>query len=484
MTAPHQPGWYDDPDSPNAQRYWDGQSWTPHRQRKPASLASHPPTQAQAPVTPAAPPPPPPAHALPPPPTGAQPPGAPRDKFGVSKVALVLAGLALVLAITALVAGRVEFGTFLWGILVVAAIAIIAAFFTLRSHQSVPHKAMVVTAIVLVVAAAIPASLKLVYPVYDHFLGKKSAQASHAGTGGPASGPQGAGSDAPSGAPPQAPSGAPPQAPSGGARSGILVTKGGKGSDTTYGFLDPSSGKYSEVASFHYVNMALAIGEPAVSPDFTKVAVLNQGKIGWVDTSGKFTDVTPTVDPGAFGGNPPSYEVVGFDEAGSFYYIKTTSQGMETYKLPAGSTTNAQKISSGMLVNYTGSLGYDGSMHIGCSAVNWLGPNNSVSANGTQINKQAITGSDEQGCATSAYGTMPTPLLPKTNTATVTDAVGNHDGTKVAFKYYGRDTGGASQQGNASLYIVAADGSGEPTKVNLTGVSGEDLSKMAFVKWI
>ncbi|WP_082958203.1 DUF2510 domain-containing protein [Mycobacterium alsense] len=34
MTTPA--GWYDDPENPHAQRYWDGRSWTPHRQAKPA----------------------------------------------------------------------------------------------------------------------------------------------------------------------------------------------------------------------------------------------------------------------------------------------------------------------------------------------------------------------------------------------------------------------------------------------------------------
>ncbi|HZU47122.1 MAG TPA: DUF2510 domain-containing protein, partial [Mycobacterium sp.] len=55
MTTPNQPGWYDDPQDPNAQRYWDGQEWTPHRQRKPAAggrqQASPPPSP---PPTPAA----------------------------------------------------------------------------------------------------------------------------------------------------------------------------------------------------------------------------------------------------------------------------------------------------------------------------------------------------------------------------------------------------------------------------------------------
>ncbi|BBY05040.1 DUF2510 domain-containing protein [Mycobacterium noviomagense] len=34
MTTSTQPGWYDDPQNSSAQRYWDGQNWTPHRQRK------------------------------------------------------------------------------------------------------------------------------------------------------------------------------------------------------------------------------------------------------------------------------------------------------------------------------------------------------------------------------------------------------------------------------------------------------------------
>jgi hypothetical protein len=62
MTTPQQPGWYDDPHDPNAQRYWDGQDWTPHRQRKPIAR----PTQPPPPAMPTQPPPPPPG--LPPPP--------------------------------------------------------------------------------------------------------------------------------------------------------------------------------------------------------------------------------------------------------------------------------------------------------------------------------------------------------------------------------------------------------------------------------
>jgi hypothetical protein len=78
MTTPDQPGWYDDPNDSSAQRYWDGQDWTPHRQRKPISR------QMRAPVTPPPrplrsnlPPPPPPSNLPPPAPSNLPPPPPP-----------------------------------------------------------------------------------------------------------------------------------------------------------------------------------------------------------------------------------------------------------------------------------------------------------------------------------------------------------------------------------------------------------------------
>jgi Domain of unknown function (DUF4333)/Protein of unknown function (DUF2510) len=57
MTTSAQQGWYDDPEDPNGQRYWDGQTWTPHRQKKPVSQASPPRPPQPAPSAPAYPPP-------------------------------------------------------------------------------------------------------------------------------------------------------------------------------------------------------------------------------------------------------------------------------------------------------------------------------------------------------------------------------------------------------------------------------------------
>ena len=104
-----------------------------------------------------------------PPGTPTHSPSATKGLAARSNVWFTLAGTALLLVIAALVAGRVLLGSFLPGLLLVAAIAIIGATLVVRSGRSVQRKALIVTAIVLVVAVAVPASLKVVYPVYHHF---------------------------------------------------------------------------------------------------------------------------------------------------------------------------------------------------------------------------------------------------------------------------------------------------------------------------
>lgn len=73
-----QPGWYDDPEESNTQRYWDGQAWTPHRQPKPS-----PPSGVE----------------YPPPPTGNNPPpppsGPPKRSSNSTAVIAVIAAVAV-----------------------------------------------------------------------------------------------------------------------------------------------------------------------------------------------------------------------------------------------------------------------------------------------------------------------------------------------------------------------------------------------------
>jgi hypothetical protein len=123
MTTPTQPGWYDDPEDSKARRYWDGQTWTPRRERKPVSGPTPQPV-ASPPTLPrpsASPPP----SALPPPVAGAQPrvapaspapppvsypaqpPVVPKGPSGGIKIGLIAAaGLVLLVVIVALVAGQ------------------------------------------------------------------------------------------------------------------------------------------------------------------------------------------------------------------------------------------------------------------------------------------------------------------------------------------------------------------------------------------
>jgi hypothetical protein len=117
MTAPRQPGWYDDPHDSNAQRYWDGQHWSPHRQRKPTLQPAPPPSPSLPPpslpnLQPAPSPGPPPTPTSPSPPPSPPPPpvsgathvekgrrfwsGLPRERQIMVAIAGLLAAVAVV----------------------------------------------------------------------------------------------------------------------------------------------------------------------------------------------------------------------------------------------------------------------------------------------------------------------------------------------------------------------------------------------------
>jgi hypothetical protein len=409
------------------------------------------------------------------------------------KVWLLLAGIALVLVIAALVAGRVLLGDFLPGMVLVGAIAAIAATLVIRSGRSVQLKAIAVTAIVLVVAAAVPASLKAGYPIYHRIFPDGGTSSSSAPAGGPSA-------SAPAGGPSaSAPSGGPPTSASSGGtsahvpsavRSGILALIGPSNTSVVkYGFIDPDSGTYSEVASFNTSEcLCSGRGEIYVSPDFTKYAITKtvsgHQDAGWIGTNGQFTDVTTHENPGEFGGRPSNFSAIGFDGAGNFYYEAIAAQATddEFFKLPAGSTSNPEKIQHGNLASWY--LDQDGSIKISlkvCFQPVWAGPNKVLEVSGvgythgvgTQINKADAAPDTSTGCVKSAN---PVPLLPKTNTAVVDNAVSNRDGTQVAFKLQ-------SQSGGQDLYTVAADGAGQPKKVPLSNSGGAPLAQVVLLNW-
>lgn len=206
--------------------------------------------------------------------------------------------------------------------------------------------------------------------------------------------------------------------------------------------------------------------ELAASPDLTKLAVTKDvdghRSVGWIDADGEFTNVTPYKDPGPFGGDGPSYTPIGFDGAGNFFY-QQNEQGLPTpllFELPAGSTSNPKDVSS-QVRSWAEGLkafrNFDGTMRFGCrGGFSWLGPDAKVMvmAPGTQIDRTDVTPDPRTGCPdmSSAGGV---PLLPATNEERVTNAVGSADGTQVVF------------QMGTSLYIVGADGSSQPAKLEV-----------------
>jgi hypothetical protein len=111
MTTPRQPGWYDDPHDANAQRYWDGQGWTQHRQLKPLPPGPRPPAPAGPTQPVPSPTPPPPRQAWPPPSPPIQGAGAEMASDGLATVKgfaaklsiagwLVFAGLVIAVVAT------------------------------------------------------------------------------------------------------------------------------------------------------------------------------------------------------------------------------------------------------------------------------------------------------------------------------------------------------------------------------------------------
>lgn len=386
--------------------------------------------------------------------------------LGAPKRWLTGAGIALVVVIAVVVVGRVFLGTFVPGLLLVVAVAVVGIALAVRSGQSVARKAVFVSVAVLVVAVGIPAGLKVVYPAYHHFFDDGTSQAGR-------------------------PAGSPGSAPSPRLPSGILtldnVNSTGK---RTYGIIDPTSGTYSEVATFNPAQSSGNGNETvmppqtlAASPDLTKLAVTTsvrgQSVVGWIDTSGKLTTITPTAAGGS-GDGQQSPTSIGFDGNGNFYYWtgqwhSVDQHDADIYEVPAGSTTNARKIRSqaGEDEYKWGWLDYDGSMRFGCDplrgpnqVVSWLGPNTIVFPYAHAVSKTEVTGRDQKGCLKLGQE------IPITSGGFfIGSAVASSDGTKIAFTSEG------------SLLIAAADGSAQPTTLNLPNLAAGKLKSMVLLKW-
>jgi Protein of unknown function (DUF2510) len=443
MTTPRQPGWYDDPHDSNAQRYWDGQDWTPHRQRKPLSRQTPPPVTPAPPLPSPSnlPPPPPPPPDLPPPPPPNQPAQSPSP-------------------------GQPPTG----------------------SPRRRSRNPIVVIAVIAVLAVAGVLVYKFVLPG-----GSTSSSSAHssAPTGSPNAGGSASSSSGPTGSPNASASVAPSPVK---VTSGILALSL-VGNKRIYGFIDPNSGHYSEAVTFTIPSTGSVQGSTfprlAASPDLTKLAVssMANGKLmaGWIDSSGQFTAVTTAADGGAFGGIPPSYSAIGFDGAGNYYYKKNSQGAMytEVYEVSAGSTSNPQQLTMTPpgAADHGVALNSDGSLLFGCENMtgNWLDANTLVMAiaPGSQVAKVAVAGREKGGCPITPASNE-VPLLPATNSAMVHDPVANSDGTKVAFFY---DDPDRVKHNFPTLYIIGTEGKSQPTLVNLSESDAKKLTGATLLRW-
>ena len=242
-------------------------------------------------------------------------------------------------------------------------------------------------------------------------------------------------------------------------------------SSPVVGYIDPTSGRYSQGATLNISPQSFSPtdrGTVRLAPDWSRYAVTRSigdvAHAGWVDPQAKFIDVnaqTPVPGEGSV-----SFDAIGFDGMGNFFYRMTQNDQSTIYKLPNGQTSGGEAVSylpsgadtvfrrdgAGRLVEVPSCPTF---------AANWVSPTDylHVSGDGTQIFRTSVAETPGLRDCDTPVGT---PVLPPTNTSQVSNPVASPDGMKVA---YLRDGG--------ELWVVDAKGGGNPTRINVSGI---DLS--------
>lgn len=270
-------------------------------------------------------------------------------------------------------------------------------------------------------------------------------------------------------------------------KHGIVVASEDDGT-IEIGMIDPTDGSYSTENNFNVGDFAKGPNEPdvttavgfsmVVAPDRTRV--MAQRKVngdfhtGWITAAGDFVDVTaPNLGQRSdFSGAISSFGV-GFDRQGNFHYGVDKGDSTEIWSLPAGQTTSPTLVATvGLLTVYR--FDADGALQFalddtcdGFAAYSWMG-DWYLSTDGTQIYR------GPRIPAVGPCGGEGSPLLPETNTATVADPVASPDLSEVAIIYTNSDT-------TKSIYIISADGSGEPRKINTVQWPSEQAHLVGWV---
>ena len=239
------------------------------------------------------------------------------------------------------------------------------------------------------------------------------------------------------------------------------------------GMIDPANGSYAVENTFDVGDFAKGVNEPdiasaigfsmVVAPDRARVMaqreVNGDWHTGWLTADGEFVDVTAATqgERTDFSG-PVSSFGVGFNTKGDFAYGVNNGDAIEIWSLPNGRTTEPVLLTTvDMLTRYQ--FGADGNLEFALSdpcddfsAYSWMG-DWILYSDGTQIYRAPRIP------AVGECGSKGQPLLPETNTARVSDPVASPDLREVAFIYTNAD-------GSRAIYIVAADGSSKPRKID------------------
>ncbi len=259
--------------------------------------------------------------------------------------------------------------------------------------------------------------------------------------------------------------------------AGIVVqnyTANGISADglTTVGYVDPTTGQYSQIAQYRIGTPQGSPAEQAVlySPDLLRYAsTRGDGHAGWTDSNGVFTDVTadaPTQVP--FGAEARVYRAVGFDAAGNYFY---TDDAGAVYELASGQTSGAKQVhlDSGVfgarfIRDGSGELTLQYSTALADNIGGWLSPDEYVAIEDIdypQICKAPIDQLDDSPGNDTACQSG-TTLLPATSHESIGNPVVSPDKRHVAFKRLAEDN-------SVQLWMVDTTGHGQPTQMPLKG---------------
>src|SRR5882757_2633037 len=122
--------------------------------------------------------------------------------------------------------------------------------------------------------------------------------------------------------------------------AGIVVVSFEEPSSPVVGYIDPTSGRYSQGATLNISPQSFGAGDRGtirLAPDWSRYAVSRQvGDIahaGWVDPQAKFTDVAAQPPPP---GGAVAFDAIGFDGMGNFFYRLTGQDQSAIYQMPNG----------------------------------------------------------------------------------------------------------------------------------------------------